>query len=245
VDTVADTATTNEEAAVVIDVLDNDNDIPTTGTLTATVPANGTVGIDQNGTLNDPSDDILTYTPNIGHTGTDTFQYTLCGADNVCDTALVVVTIVPKADFRPILFSANANVIGSSGIIDFTVLIGEYKGTDSDGLRDVEFRIAKIAELDITFNSSLTLLNGTVVNNSDWAYDGSHPFLHKFTYVGNGGIFLANTGKSIGINAVLNPLANTKGQFPLKITIRSRSGGETVTNNNNDFDYILFNNTGN
>jgi hypothetical protein len=81
--------------------------------------------------------------------------------------------------------------------------------------------------------------------NTDWMYDGSHPFLHKFIYIGNGRTFLAGTGKSIGLNAVLNPSVNTKGIFPLKITIRSRSGGEFKTSNNNDLDYISYDNSGN
>jgi hypothetical protein len=153
------------------------------------------------------------------------------------------LTVVPKVDFKPILYSSNTNVLGSEGVIDFRILIGEYAGTDSDGSADVEFRIAKKSELAITFNPSLKVLNGQPVNNSDWVYDGSHPFLHKFIYVGNNGIFLANTGKFIGINAILKPSANTKGLFPLKITVKSGSGGETITINNNDLDYINYDNS--
>ncbi|RNC87506.1 MAG: gliding motility-associated C-terminal domain-containing protein [Allomuricauda sp.] len=93
VDAFDDTATTEEDTAVDIDVLANDNDVPTTGTLTTTSPTNGSVVVNDNGTPNDPSDDIITYTPNSGFTGTDTFDYTICDALGICDTATVTVIV--------------------------------------------------------------------------------------------------------------------------------------------------------
>ncbi|WP_452219675.1 Ig-like domain-containing protein, partial [Lacinutrix salivirga] len=47
------------------------------------------------------SDDVVTYTPNPGYNGTDTFEYTVC--DNAtptpnCDTAEVEVSIAPIVD---------------------------------------------------------------------------------------------------------------------------------------------------
>ena len=74
---VDDTATVYEDDMVDIDITANDSDVPTDGTLTVTDPANGTVTIDDGGTPNDPSDDIIIYTPNDGFSGTDTFTYTI------------------------------------------------------------------------------------------------------------------------------------------------------------------------
>ncbi|WP_339837315.1 Ig-like domain-containing protein, partial [uncultured Flavobacterium sp.] len=96
VDTEDDFDTTDINTPVNVDILDNDNDIPTNGTLTTTNPTNGTVVINNGGTPNDPSDDTVTYTPNTGFTGTDVFTYTLC--DNAtptpnCDTATVTITV--------------------------------------------------------------------------------------------------------------------------------------------------------
>ncbi len=93
VDAFDDTATTQEDTPVDIDILANDNDLPTTGTLTTTSPANGTVTINDNGTPNDPSDDTVTYTPDPSFTGTDTFDYTICDALGNCDTATVTVIV--------------------------------------------------------------------------------------------------------------------------------------------------------
>ncbi|WP_397446188.1 CshA/CshB family fibrillar adhesin-related protein [Polaribacter sp. R77954] len=246
VDVVDDIATTNEQAPVVIDVFANDNDVPTTGTITTTQPTNGVVVItDPNNTPNDPSDDVVTYTPNVGFVGVDTFEYTLCDANNVCDTAEVSVTVNRLPDYRPTIFTGNTTIIGATGVIDFRVLIGEYANADSDGITGVELRIAKNDELVISYDQNLTTLNGGAVNNADWVYDGSHPFLHRFTYIGNGGIFQAATGEFIGINAMLNPPASTTASFPLKVTIKFLSGGEIRIDNNNDLDYIDYNNSGN
>jgi gliding motility-associated-like protein len=91
-----DSFTTEEETALDMDVLANDNDIPTVGTLTFTDPANGTVIINDNGTPNDPSDDLLTYTPDAGFIGTDSFTYTLCDNVSNCETATVTIVVTPS-----------------------------------------------------------------------------------------------------------------------------------------------------
>uniref|UniRef100_UPI00261BD6EC Ig-like domain-containing protein n=1 Tax=uncultured Tenacibaculum sp. TaxID=174713 RepID=UPI00261BD6EC len=100
VDAEDDTATTDEDEPVVIDVLDNDTDVPTSGTLTVSDPANGTVTVDDGGTPDDPSDDTVTYTPDEDFNGTDTFTYTVC--DNAtpanCETATVTVDVNPTPD---------------------------------------------------------------------------------------------------------------------------------------------------
>ena len=93
VDTEDDTATTGNETPVEIDILSNDNDIPTTGTISYTDPENGTLIIDDGGTPNDPSDDIVTYIPDDGFFGTDTFDYTVCDTEGNCDTATVIIEV--------------------------------------------------------------------------------------------------------------------------------------------------------
>ena len=97
VDAFDDSVSTEQDTPDDIDILANDNDLPTVGTLTITVPSNGTVTINDNGTPNDPSDDTVTYTPNAGFTGTDTFDYTICDNLGNCSTATVTVVVTPPA----------------------------------------------------------------------------------------------------------------------------------------------------
>ncbi|MCP4304893.1 MAG: DUF11 domain-containing protein, partial [bacterium] len=95
---VDDADVTDQDTPVVIAVLDDDSDpdghdFEITDT---TDPANGTVTVNPDGTI--------TYTPNPGFSGTDTFTYTICEVEGtvggipstgLCDTATVTVTINP------------------------------------------------------------------------------------------------------------------------------------------------------
>ncbi len=87
---VSDSAVTPPDTPVSIEVLANDSDSdgdPLTVT-DITDPANGTVVINSDGTV--------TYTPNPGFIGTDTFVYTITDPDGNADTAIVTVVINPK-----------------------------------------------------------------------------------------------------------------------------------------------------
>jgi gliding motility-associated-like protein len=93
-----DFVTVNEDVSIVVPIYDNDTGIPQDGSLTATDPANGTVTIDDNGTPNDPTDDILTYTPDPDFNGNDSFDYTVCTSSGYCSTATVTVIVNPVVD---------------------------------------------------------------------------------------------------------------------------------------------------
>ena len=95
---VDDLVTVDEDDSVVVDIFDNDSELPTQGTLTTTDPVNGTVNIDNNGTPNDPTDDIVTYIPDPDYNGQDTFNYTVCNIFGDCSTATVTVDVLPILD---------------------------------------------------------------------------------------------------------------------------------------------------
>ncbi|MCT4554418.1 MAG: tandem-95 repeat protein [Pelagimonas sp.] len=90
-----DSASTAYDTAVNIDVLTNDSDVDggdleITGTGAA---SNGTVAVDDNGTAGDTTDDFLTYTPDEGFVGTDSFSYTVSDGNGGSDMATVSVTV--------------------------------------------------------------------------------------------------------------------------------------------------------
>lgn len=95
---VDDLVTTNEDESAIVDIFANDSDLPTTGSLTTTNPTNGTVSIDTNGTLNDPTDDIVTYIPNPDYNGPDSFDYTICNTVGDCSTATATIDVLPILD---------------------------------------------------------------------------------------------------------------------------------------------------
>lgn len=89
---VNDSATTAEDTAVTIDVLDNDRSPDGTATIVATTPpptAAGTITV---------SDDTITFTPAADFNGTASFTYTLADPDDDRATATVTVTVTPVND---------------------------------------------------------------------------------------------------------------------------------------------------
>jgi hypothetical protein len=95
-----DSAFTQQDAALSINVLANDSDPdvpPDPITLTVvTDPPSGVAAIDNNGTPLNPADDRILYTPDPGFFGIDTFDYTLddmTGTPNATDTTTVTVRV--------------------------------------------------------------------------------------------------------------------------------------------------------
>ncbi|MGE0443785.1 MAG: Ig-like domain-containing protein, partial [Vicinamibacterales bacterium] len=89
---VNDSATTAEDTAVTIDVLDNDGSPDGTATIVATTPpptAAGSISV---------SDNTITFTPAANYSGTASFTYTLADPDDDRATATVTVTVTPVND---------------------------------------------------------------------------------------------------------------------------------------------------
>jgi hypothetical protein len=90
---VDDTATTDQDTPVTINVQANDDD------------PDGVFQGDSISIFSDPSDGSaevvdgqVEYTPNSGFSGEDTFEYQICGVDDtVCDEATVTVTVIAAA----------------------------------------------------------------------------------------------------------------------------------------------------
>ena len=114
-----DEATTGRNQPVDIGVLANDSD-PDGDTLTVsdtTTPADGTVIVNDDGTLS--------YTPDAGFTGTDSFDYTVTD-DIATDTATVTVAV---ANAAPVAADDEATT-GRNQPVDIGVLAND---TDPDG----------------------------------------------------------------------------------------------------------------
>tara|TARA_B100000809_G_C15129526_1_gene527752 strand:- start:1677 stop:3047 length:1371 start_codon:yes stop_codon:yes gene_type:complete len=96
IETTVDNTEVAQNNSVVIDVLFNDVNIPDKGTLNAIDTQNGTTAIvDQNATPNNPSDDLIIYTPNIDFVGNDSFEYTICDDNGNCASGIVNVIVTP------------------------------------------------------------------------------------------------------------------------------------------------------
>ncbi len=119
---VADSSATDEDIAISIAVLSNDDlgDEPTTIT-SVTQGAKGSVVID-------PAAISVTYTPNLNTTGADSFSYTITDADSQTSSAIVSMTVNPIND-APV---ANAGPNQTVFVTD-TVTLDGSGSVDVDG----------------------------------------------------------------------------------------------------------------
>ncbi len=160
---VADDVTVARDTAVTIDVLANDGD-PQSDPLTiasVTQASNGTV-------VNNGSD--VTYTPNLGFGGVDSFTYTISDGNNGEATATVIVTLSNEAPTA---------VDDSATIDEEPVVIIDVLANDTDPDGDT-----------LTIESVGQATNGSVTNRAtDVTYTPNPGFTgtDTFTYTINDG----------------------------------------------------------
>jgi len=173
-----DVVNTAERAPVTIDVLSNDND-PDGQSLTITSPiiagpGNGTVQINSNGGVAD----TITYVPNIGFTGTDTFTYQITDGNGGFATATVTVVVTMLPDFDMDGIPDNFDIDDDNdGILDSEEGSGDFDqdgspnsmdlDADGDGILDLEesgLNEAQQAALDADQNGQIDAGNSFGAN---------------------------------------------------------------------------------
>ena len=150
-------------SGVVIDVLANDTDDDEGDVLTiesTTQASNGTVV--NNGT-------VLTYVPNSGFIGTDSFTYTVSDGEGGSATATVNITVV---NIAPV--AADDSVSVESGeAADIQVLNND---SDEDGSSLTIISVSQPANGQVTINN-----DGTVTYVSNAGYEGSDSFTYTIS----------------------------------------------------------------
>ena len=166
---VDDTAETIEDQSVIVPVLANDSD-PEPGSLTvasATQGAKGTTVVNPDGTV--------TYTPNAGETGEDTFTYLVVDSQGGEAVATVTVTIIPLN--RPPVANDDTASVAEDGTVDIAVLAND---TDpDDNFVSVE-SVTQGAHGAVSINPDNTAKYTPVAN-----YNGADSFTYTVTD-GNG-----------------------------------------------------------
>ena len=142
-DAVDDLATTDMDTAIIIDVVANDSD-PEGGALTVTFLSDPT-----DGEVVDNGDGTVTYTPDTGFVGSDTFEYEISDPQGNSDTAVVTVEVGDPNDPPVAVDDIATTGIGAPVIIDVTA-----NDSDPDG-----------DDFSIIFLTSPA--NGTVEDNGD------------------------------------------------------------------------------
>jgi|GEM_PF-2816977 len=136
-----DTATTDEDMPVVIEILNNDDDsdsdLEPISVVILSGPTNGTPDID-------PATGDITYTPNANFNGTDTFEYQICDDETppLCDTATVTITVNPVND-EPV---AQDDALMTD---EDTALMGDVLANNGNGEdADIDGDALTVTELD-------------------------------------------------------------------------------------------------
>jgi subtilisin family serine protease len=173
-----DAATTSRDTPVAIDVLANDSDPDGDPLTVASVadPANGSARIEP--------DQAVTYTPDPGFVGTDSFDYEACDPGGLCDSATVTVTVEDRAaegsrvsgggsintgsgDEGRFNLSARSGAAGAAGRVSYRSGALSVKGT----VEALAFPAAGEAAL----SGSCELGDGTPCRFEASAADGGEP----------------------------------------------------------------------
>ncbi len=167
-----DSAATDEDTAVTIDVLANDEDAdgdPLSASI-ASGPANGTVIANPDGTF--------TYTPNADFNGTDSFTYSLSDGQGGGATATVSVAVAPVNDAPnavddTVAAVANMDTSGQGGSTTFDVLAND-SDPDGDPLN---------ASLlgDASHGTVLVNPDGTFTYTPDTGFTGADSFTYSLS----------------------------------------------------------------
>ena len=171
-----DTATTFSGTPVTVSVLTNDSDadgdtIAVTGTSAG--PANGSVTVNANGTI--------TYAPNLGFAGTDSFTYAI--SDGKGGTASASVTVTVSKRIATVTANGGTKVYGAT---DPALTATSTGFLAADGITVSETRVA--GETVGDYKTTATAAGATLSNYSVTYVDGNFSITKKSaTVTANGG----------------------------------------------------------
>jgi len=179
---VDDNATTPQDTPVTINILSNDSDPDAGDTLTVNLVTPGTHG---SVTINGSN---VTYTPNSGFTGTDSFTYTISDGNDGTDTATVTITVA-SINHPPVAVDDSATTLQDTPVT-INVLSNDSDPDAGDTL---------------TVNSVTQGSHGSVTNNgSNVTYTPALNFTgtDSFAYTvndGNGGTDTATVTVTVAV----------------------------------------------
>jgi len=214
-----DSVSTDEDKEVIIHVANNDSDIDnnldTSSATVTTEPSNGSV------TKND--DGTFTYTPDDNFNGMDSFYYSICDTDGLCDIAEVIITVNPVND-APVALNESVNTDE-----DVAVTIA-VKDNDNAGPTN--------EDQTLTIKETSSPTNGTAVINDDGTvtympntdYNGTDSFTYT---VCDTDALCATATVTIGIASLNDAPVATDDNVTLN---EDESVTINVLNNDNDVD---------
>jgi uncharacterized repeat protein (TIGR01451 family) len=160
----ADATLVPYNGSVDIAVLSNDND-PNSDTLQVTnvsVPSDGTV------TLN--GDGSITYAPDPGFMGSDSFTYTISDGNGGADTATVTITVANRA---PVAVDDSVDFTGTAG----TPITVDALGNDSDPNGDP----LSLDSVSLPLHGTAVIAAGQIIYTPSPSYAGTDSFTYTIS----------------------------------------------------------------
>ncbi|HUH75185.1 MAG TPA: Ig-like domain-containing protein [Chitinophagales bacterium] len=181
-----DSITVNDSSPITIDVLENDSfgpEGPGDGPITiVTPPTNGTAVVDDGGTPNDPTDDVIVFTPDSNFNGTDSLVYQICDSENNCETATVYIT-GNLTNNAPIANDDYATISGG-GTIALDVL--DNDNDDLDGtMGGLDTNSLKIISAPINGVAIVNNMNGTITYTANNGFIGEDTMYYEICDIGS------------------------------------------------------------
>ena len=152
-----------QNGTIINDVSINDIDIDGETLIydVVTNPSNGTLTLNEDGTF--------TYVPNTGFSGTDFFQYVVCDP-GVCDTALVVITIID-------LNTQPTAADDSFTVNEDDILNGDVSNNDNDADGDI-LVFSPFGTIDTEHGTVILNDDGTFTYTPDPDFNGTDTFTY-------------------------------------------------------------------
>jgi len=217
-----DTATTNQDTSVIIDVLANDTD-PNNKPLiitNLTQPSNGTATLSVD-------NKTVTYTPNPGFHGTDTFTYTANNGTVDSNVATVTVTVLNPLNVAPVA-QGDTYYVAKGGVLTVYAPGVLANDTDADGDPLTAILVSGPDKGTLTFNS-----------NGSFTYTPNNPGQSFFTYKANDGRLDSDT-VTVNLNVHAGNVAPAARKDAYNVGVNgslSISAVEGVLANDTDNDY--------
>jgi len=151
-----DSAVTDENVLVSIDVLSNDYSFENSTLILDSIivpPSNGIAAI---------SGDFIDYTPELDWTGVDTFEYQVLDSEGLTDTALVNV-VVNAVNNPPIVSNINDQTINVGD--DFKLIyLNDYVEDDKDSDENITWSYSGNTELIVTIMDNIATITTPNIN---------------------------------------------------------------------------------
>ncbi|MEO0985811.1 MAG: Ig-like domain-containing protein, partial [Cyanobacteria bacterium J06639_14] len=195
----------SQATAVTLDLLSNDTDVDEGDTLSITA-----VGTASNGAVENNNDGTVTYTPNAGFNGTDSFTYVVSDDNGATDTATVTVNVLgitPNPELRDDGFGTDEDSELTANVLA------------NDTLPPGEFLLGVATDVE---NGSLTLnADGSFIYIPDANFNGTDSFVYEVS----NGEFMDEATVSLLIESVnddpvaLDDRGNTAENTPVTLNV--------------------------